>query len=530
MWAAYLNGAALHVPGTGVTVSNPSLKQGRNAADSFTFSIPVTHPLYDACVNGIMTAKYTVEKDGETVSRGRILSRTINPFDSVCKVECEGELAYLNDAVLDPYDFSGAPRELLSMMLDQYNAQCDPDNRIMIGNVTAYDPNDYIVRGSKKPVNCMTELIAKTAESSTGGWLNIRWDGGNAYLDWLNEPTATGNQSIAKGSNLLDISDALNGAELVTAIMPIGASTGADFVRLPDSPDGQISGDVYRRGKFVYSKALTEKYGWHAELREWGDVTTTANLRSRAISAVRELAFSSLIDVSALDLSDAGYTVDRFRIGQRVAVACDSIEGEMIVTGATWALDNPAKSSFSFGSQKSLTKKAAASSAAADSGGWSNYGDISNYGWHETGTRSDGSKESERTFISSISKYDLDEGVPEAWNFGKLRDAYPVPFIEWVYGYLFNNLPPFGNLRAAIGNANIHGVGGEFYYKGGAVSVRIKRQDHEHREGAGYVDNVNASDNLIISWNGLGNNHSIVLGSTGIDLNGTVRVNGTPIS
>lgn len=565
MWKIHLDGAALHVPGTEVVIANGTLKQGRNSADSLTFDIPVTHPLYDACLNGVMTAKYVVSKDAEIVSKGRILSRTVNPFDGTAHVECEGELAYLNDGVISAYDFKGSPRDLIAQMLDEYNAQCDQGNEILLGNVTAYDPNDYIVRGSQKPVNCMTELIAKTANSSTGGWLVLRFED-KTYLDWLAEPNATGNQSIAKGANLLDISEELDGATLVTAIMPIGAPLSQDYVRLPASADGQLSGDVYRKGQFVYSKTLVDRYGWHAELQEWRDVTTPYNLRSRAISAVQTLAFDAELQISALDLSDAGYDVDHFRIGQRVAVTCDAIGGEMIVSGATWKMDNPASSSFTFGTEKSLTKKAAATAATADAAGWTGYNDISNYAWHDSGI-TDYGQLAEGTIVSALSRYDADETNTAQGVWHNAKNDIPIPSI----GFMSGNEDAFGMVEAQTGISGclIRHQGAWLDIHGGAIEFLMKRGLFDYWENGTYQSPADATDQIKFAWaidpniyelslsqNGIVitrqggyypdyviklQNEGVVIGlegqypqrlkitNTGVDITGNVTVNGQPI-
>ncbi|MBQ9020598.1 MAG: phage tail protein [Eggerthellaceae bacterium] len=533
MWTITLDGNALHVPGTGAAVVTPKLTQQANSADALQFTIAIDHPLYQACIDGVLTGRYIVEKDGAEMSRGRILSRTINPFDSTADVVCEGELAYLNDSVLSQYEFSGAPKDLLSKMLKEHNAQCDRANAIKLGSVTVVDPNNYIVRGSEKPVNLMSELLSKTANSSTGGWLSLRHVGNDTYLDWLDTPAASGNQSIAKGSNLLDISDELDGATLITAIMPIGAKSGTDYVRLPTGSDGRVSGDVYRKGQFLYNKKLVDRYGWHADVQEWDDVTTSANLRTRGVNIVKSLAFESAISISALDLSDAGYDVDSFMVGQRVGVTCDSIEGDMLITGITWDLDDPSASSFAFGASKTLTQAQSSTSSDTDGGGWSN-ADTSQYVWHRHVDSSGAFGDTESTIVASVPETDADElGVSYNWGMEEFYEGVPIVRSMRKNGLNGSQWPGcrFASYYSWLGsnNTDIYICGGLLRIIDGAISITGERYDRRRRSGNSTIDPAHDNDYIRIKWEKGSTAHSILLDKDGIHLDGTVTVNGTPI-
>lgn len=526
MWTITLDGNALHVPGTANAVISPRLKQQANAADSLEFTIASDHPLYQACVDGVLTARYVVEKDGKEVSRGRLLSRTVNPLDATCDVVCEGELAYLNDSVLNPYEWSGSPRGLLQKMLDEHNAQCDGLNRLLLGTVTAQDANDYIVRGNEKPSNLMTELLAKTVNSSTGGWFNLRHSGAVTYLDWLENPSVAGSQTIAKGSNLLDISAELDGATLSTAIMPIGAKSGDDYVRLPSGSDGVVTGDVYRKGKFLYSRKLVNTYGWHAEVREWDDVTTSSNLRTRAINAIKSLAFEAAIEVSALDLYDAGYDVDSFAIGQSVPVTCDDIDGVMLITGASWDFDNPASSSFEFGSTaKSLTQSQSDAANATDTYSSS---DTAQYVWHETGTNESVFAKTEKTTIASVSESEQDEssakGFYDGWTIARAE------FSNSVAGQWPGRRGARARLYLGTEETSIYHCGGDIEYHGGALFAYGEREDYRRRgDGADsyrIYDPAHDDDYLTFGWRKDSTEHSVTFSKSGIAFVGEITLMG----
>lgn len=365
MWRIDIDGEAVYSPDVGIAAGNPVLTQGLNAADQLTFDITPDQRLYDAIRAGVLTSRYIVYRDGSPVSYGRILAVETQPLNAVAKVTCEGELAYLNDAVLPEYDFGGSPSDYLKMFVDEYVKQTGSD--LKLGRVTIADSNDYIVRGNEMPTALLPELLDKTVNSTAGGVLRIRHEGGNRYLDWLAEPDTPGSQAIAKGSNLLNLSSVVDGASIVTAIMPIGAQ-GEDgtYVRIPASKDGTVSGDVKRKGAYLYTAKGVQKYGWHAQVMQWEDVTEPANLRTKAIAAVRALAPETTITASAVDLTDAGYNVDAIALGQSVPIECDDIATRLFVTGCEFHMDYPADSTYTFGKLAELT----ANVATPDSAGW----------------------------------------------------------------------------------------------------------------------------------------------------------------
>lgn len=424
MWRVKLGDDMLHAPEFGIAVSNPVLSQQLNAADALTFDITPEHALFERVRSGVLSERVTVYRDGAAISYGRILSVEARPLQATWSVTCEGELAYLADAVLPEYDFHGSPADFIAMFTAEAASQLGSD--LQPGRVTIEDANDYIMRGNEKPSPLLEELLDKTVGSTAGGVLQIRHEGGSRYLDWLAEPEASGSQAIAKGSNLLEMSATLDGAAVVTSIMPLGAGLkDGGFLRLPDSPDGQVSGDVYRRGQYLYNKPLVERYGWHAQVMEWEDVTLSSNLRRKAIAAVNALGAERSIEVSAVDLKDAGYDVDAIAIGQRVAISCDEVETSMLVTSCRFAIDDPSNSSYTFGSLPKVTD----ADSAGDGAGWSGQNDDSNYFWHKTsqvvyneGTEDEWARQEDNSYISPLSKYDLPDDID--WNDPRYTDTY----------------------------------------------------------------------------------------------------------
>lgn len=501
MWRILLGDDYLHAPDLGIATDDPVLTKALNAADSLTFTIHPDHPLYARCRDGVLSEGYSVHRDGDEVSRGRILSRVVRPFDAACEVECEGELAYLNDALVMEYDFSGTPSALMGVYLDAYNSQCGEGMEIHRGTVDdTLDPNGYIVRGSDTPVRVMEEMLSKTVNSATGGVLELRHENGTRYLDWIAAPTATGRQAIEKGANLLDISDTLDGSAIVTAIMPLGSHETGEYVRLPEGADGQVSGDVWRKGDYLYSKTLVDAYGWHADVRKWDDVTLSDNLRTKAIRAVRGLAFAPSFEISAVDLTDAGYDTDALEVGQPVPVTCGDISETTTITQAEWHLSDPSQSSYTFGKLAKSTD----SDQAQDSAGWSGAADNGNYFWHKSVEHDDDENTSpwheDNSYASPHAKGDIDNWFWPTTGDPNVSGTYQLPGMDMWWEEQHNNIPPRGGVRlytADTGEVRANGTVSLVDMTGSGAYSRViadMNADGSEHNGNPYVEFLNGTE------------------------------------
>lgn len=112
IWTIYLNGDIVHKPVTTErNITGGVLEIGLNMAGSLELDVPISHPLYGtiATLPLLGTPVWRVLRDGVEVFRGRTLLRTRSPLGSTVHVVIEGEIAMLNDSLIEPYEFSGSP-------------------------------------------------------------------------------------------------------------------------------------------------------------------------------------------------------------------------------------------------------------------------------------------------------------------------------------------------------------------------------------------------------------------------------------
>lgn len=348
MWWAYLGGDVLHKPSTmDRRIHHGVFAEQLDTAGSFVFNIPITHPLYRRVLEARMEkGAVRIERDGAEVFRGRILTTVANSLNGTAKVTVEGEMAELNDSEIGPYDFSGSPDGLLAFLLGPHNGRHRP---ILPGRVTVRDPNGYIVRSNQSRSNTMEEIRSKTSGSSLGGYLRLRRSGDRRYLDWLADPDVPGSQDIRIGKNLLSSELTFSGADLKTALFAEGAQVDGAAIDLTGMPDGPMGKGVTLRAGYVVNDVLEAKYGTIEGTLKMERVTLVENLRDKAVEAVAALSDPDTVEVTAVDLSDAGYEVDAFRVGQSIRLRSWDVDAVMLLVGISHDLDDPAASKYTFG-------------------------------------------------------------------------------------------------------------------------------------------------------------------------------------
>lgn len=348
-WLVWLNNEIVHQPVT--TTSNVTfgtLELALDSAGRLEVEVPVSHPLYTTIASLPLLGRdvWRVERDGVEVFRGRTLSRERVPLDGAVDVVIEGELAMLNDSLCLPYEYTGTPTGYLQQLVRLHNAQVEDWKRFSVGRVQTADSNDNIVRGSESTATTWEELSAKTCGSSTGGHIVLRR--GTRVIEWLDNVATPCDQPVKLGWNMLDLEDMADGAELVTAIHALGASSdGGARLEIAASRTGG-AGVIVRNG-YLVNDALAATNGTIVREVVWDDVTLEPNLWSRALAYCQQLSLPRSVTVKAIDMSDAGYAVDAFDVGQIVDLDALDTQGRMQVTGIEWDLLDPAGGSITFG-------------------------------------------------------------------------------------------------------------------------------------------------------------------------------------
>ena len=352
MYQVYCDGQLLYDPRLQeYQLLSPSLSLELNKTGTFTFTMYPDHPGYG--VISKLKSIITIEKNGAVLFRGRPLSSK-EGFYKQLDYTCEGELAFLLDSRVRPFEMAGEVMELFTYLINQHNEQVDETKRFQVGTVTVTDPNDYINR-SNVTYETTWDILNTRLLDTLGGYLWVRHEADGVYLDYLADFPYMSTQRITFGENLLDYARTRDGSEIATALIPLGA-------RLTDADGKQTEerltiSDVNDGKDYVYDQAAVEQYGWIFTTQNWDDVTQAGNLKQKGLDALREkIKTVDTIEMTAADLSQMDKSFDDFRIGQYVFVDSPphGMDGEkFLVTKMTLNLSDPSQNKLIFGRVKS---------------------------------------------------------------------------------------------------------------------------------------------------------------------------------
>ena len=132
-------------------------------------------------------------------------------------------LSYFNDTVQRPQvDENILVSAFFTNVIDQHNAQEAnyPDRQFTVGNITILDK--YVYR--ERSYDTTFDVLQQMCLDAEGGYLFVRRENGVNYIDWLAEVPYAATQPVQFAVNLLDISQTIDGDEICTQVLPLGAN------------------------------------------------------------------------------------------------------------------------------------------------------------------------------------------------------------------------------------------------------------------------------------------------------------------
>ena len=342
-------------------VVTPKLTLEDSAAGSLEMTLPHTNKAYDTIIR--MVTEISVKKHGEEIWSGRVLSES-KDFWNNRVLYCEGELAYFNDSVQPPAEYTGKSiREYLEQLISVHNAKIGANRQFAIGAVTVVDENfPTYYTNYEKTMELLNALV-----ETYGGHLRVRKVDGVRYLDYLKEYPDTCSQVIQFGSNLIDFTRNWDSTEYATAIVPLGN-------RLDESPiealDAYLTVESVNNGSlYVQSDEAVKNYGWIVKTVTWDDVSDPAALLEKAKEYLADLQFDNLeLELSALDLHYLDVNTEAVKLLDEIRVISrpHGLDRLFPVTKLEIPLDHPENTQFKMGDsvQVSLTSVSNQTNAA----------------------------------------------------------------------------------------------------------------------------------------------------------------------
>lgn len=289
-----------------------------NKSGSFVFSVYPDHFFYDKFIR--LKTVITVYKSDKIIFRGRILNDKTDYWNNK-EITCEGELGFLQDSIIRPFDFSGTPEELFRKIVTEHNAQVDEFKRFKVGIVTVVDPNNYIARLNTAYESALTNLNGRLIEDSLGGYFYIT-HGENGTdtiptINYLSDFTNVATQKIEFGANLKNYTKKVTAKDMATAIIPLGAKVDDGN---SDTEDPRLTiADVNNGIDYVYDADAVALYGWIYKVIEWDDVKEPANLKTKAERYLESIVKQNItIELNVIDLHLIDKNIKPFNVNDYI--------------------------------------------------------------------------------------------------------------------------------------------------------------------------------------------------------------------
>lgn len=347
MYAIYADGICIHSDVfalDSMKAISPKLILSDCAAGSLTMTLPSINVGYETVEQ--LTTDITVEKDGEEIWMGRVLTET-KDFWNNRVLYCEGELAFFNDTTQPPKKYAGRTvRGYLEALVAEHNAKVGANRRFQVGAVTVYDDKtpDYFTN-YEKTMASLNALI-----ETYGGHMRVRKANGVRYLDYLEECPHTCQQTIQMGINLVDFTKSWDKSEYATVIVPLGARLGESDI---EGLDAYVTVEEANGGSvYVQSPSAVAAYGWIEKTVQWDDVTDPSELLEKAQEYLRDLQFDNMqLELSALDMHYLNVDTEAVKLLDKIRVVSlpHGLDRFFPVTELEIPLDSPEKTTFKLG-------------------------------------------------------------------------------------------------------------------------------------------------------------------------------------
>lgn len=315
-------GTVLHDPYTDGLKIEGTIAKEINKVDNFTFQMydqgvaEQIMPIKDYIrVYNIKTQKYDFEGRIFNISKGT--DQNGAPY---FEFVCEGLLGFFHDVGIGNGRDKKTLKEHLLYFLDVYNrlVNPNPEKVIQAGDLT-YSQINRELTFEWFPEDSTFEIVVNRLIGDNGGELQLRREGENLYLDWLDNIGHISATPIHTGHNLLKDEKSSDFSDYGTIYVPLGAKIGDTLSRLTIREVNDGSEYLYDAGRPTFGVLMK----WLV----YDDVDDPAELKALAQEDLNNQKFSKdQYTVSALDLSLNGLDIEGFKLGNGYVLTDDILQ------------------------------------------------------------------------------------------------------------------------------------------------------------------------------------------------------------
>lgn len=340
----YGNDTPLYYPNDNeYVIYEATLNETVGLCGEFTFKVPVSNPLYAQLAEFKVI---TINEDNKERWRGFI--KEISEEEGLyAEVYCLEDLAWLQTEYVAPVQQRVDRAAMLASVISSYNTLGG-----VAGTVKTFETG-YIASGGAGlfEVNYGTSLLeALRGLAGDDQYVRVRRTYSNGvihrYIDFatLNSFGKTSSQNIEFGTNLVDFIKELNTSWMLNVIYPYGMEIDGEEV---------FEGCTRRiAGTAISDAQKVNKYGRIAKniMFDTSDPTTLQALAAQYLNMNKDPRLT--LELTAVDLAQAGYNVDSLACGDKVRVIADplKIDQYVYITELNIDLQNPDKNTITLSS------------------------------------------------------------------------------------------------------------------------------------------------------------------------------------
>ena len=330
MYTVYADDHLLYHPNlvdNGYPIFNAELTLEANKSGSFQFKMPVTNMMYNQLTK--MSTIITVYDNAEEIFRGRILNDE-RDFNNTKLVYCEGELAFLLDSIVEPYEGTPTVQEFFTFLVNNHNAKVEAKKQFEVGTVNVLATTNINVNFTDyaSTWNVFNSYLL----DQYGGYIRVRVENGHRYLDYIASYGNTNSQVVAFGVNMLDMTQYISAEDIFTTLIPLGATYAVEL----DDNAVEIGQILKKETEPVKNKNGTANFVFSVEVirnsksKENGTTNITVNYYGKTVNGTvswsgkdgTKLYADIQFDTGLPDPEDEEKTV---KVEQKVALASGSL-------------------------------------------------------------------------------------------------------------------------------------------------------------------------------------------------------------
>ena len=352
MYAGYVDDRLLFSAGmAGYEISAGTIHKEIGKCDSATIKLPPSNLMRDTPAKRASIIK--ICKDGVTVFKGCVADTSMD-FAGNKTYNIDGAMMWMKDICKPPFTMTeDTMLYYATAIITQYNDVCRATKQIKLGTVDDTLPTLTVEQTEYKS---MLSLLQDAAQA-IGGTLCIRYDGDDIFLDVIKAYDHRCAQQIEISKNLLDLTDQVDSADLITRVYPLGK-------------DGLTIASVNNNSTCLINADAEGLYGRiDGTLRV--DTDDADALKAQAVAYLAQYCgLSHGIRVTAADLSAVDFKLESYHVGDSVRVVSPphGIDTIMQVTSMDTSLVSEKDTMVLGWSNRTLTGAVASGGSGSSSG------------------------------------------------------------------------------------------------------------------------------------------------------------------